>query len=517
MLDLFHASRDELIKLLLAERDRSAALEQRVARQQQEIATLQATIAQLTTRLGERLAEPAPAAGEPGGGDDGPAAPRRMPGLKPTQPPARPPAARRRRAHGFARRRMTPTAQQVHALAHCPACGAPLAGGTPKRCREVLEVPVAPVVVTEHVYLERRCPDCGRRCVPTPELAGVVPGRSRLGVGLVSLIAVLREEARLPYATIQRLLRTLYGLHLSVGALVGAMARVATQGKPAVETIRAAIRASPVVHADETGWRENGRNGYAWTLSTPTQQYFVRGTREKAVLEEALGEAFAGVLVSDCYVAYTNYEGRHQYCWAHLLRDVHELAQRHRRNAAVQGWADAVQDLFRRAQAFASPDPRVRRQAALGFAAELQALCAPYLPPPAKPAATAPTAAAASAPPTPPAAAEPAQPAEPAAATEPTAKVPPWQPSPQTGLCQRFERHLAELFVFVEDPAVPPTNNAAERSLRHLVVSRKISGGTRSDVGSTTKMRLASLFGTWRAQGRDPLTECRQLLAAPQG
>ena len=63
---------------------------------------------------------------------------------------------------------------------------------------------------------------------------------------------------------------------------------------------------------------------------------------------------------------------------------------------------------------------------------------------------------------------------------------------------------------------MPPTNNAAERSLRHLVTTRKISGGSRSDEGTATRMRLATLFGTWRAQGLDPLAQCRQLLAAPQ-
>jgi transposase len=63
---------------------------------------------------------------------------------------------------------------------------------------------------------------------------------------------------------------------------------------------------------------------------------------------------------------------------------------------------------------------------------------------------------------------------------------------------------------------VPSTNNAAERSLRHLVVSRKISGGSRSADGTTTKTRLATLFATWRRQGLDPLAQCRQFLAAPQ-
>ena len=63
---------------------------------------------------------------------------------------------------------------------------------------------------------------------------------------------------------------------------------------------------------------------------------------------------------------------------------------------------------------------------------------------------------------------------------------------------------------------MPPTNNAAERSLRHLVTARKISGGTRSAAGTATKMTLATLFGTWRLQGLDSLVQCRALLASPQ-
>ena len=94
----------------------------------------------------------------------------------------------------------------------------------------------------------------------------------------------------------------------------------------------------------------------------------------------------------------------------------------------------------------------------------------------------------------------------------------------QGRLCRRIERFIKELFVFVADPAVPPDNNAAERSLRHLVTSRKISGGTRSDQGTSSKpvlslaegMALASLFGTWRARGLNPLLQCRQLLTSPQ-
>jgi len=467
-LDLFGASREDLIAWLLAERDRSADLARLVARLEAALAAQRATIAHLTEELGTPLVAAAaePTEDEPGGG-----APAGMPGLKPTQPARRLRAARRKRAHGFVRRRMTPTHQVEHALAACPRCGTPLAGGSVKRTREVIEVPLVPATVTEHVFVERRCPGCGHRAVPAPDLAGVVVGQGRLGIGLVSLIATLREEARLPIATIQWYLRTWHGLDLSVGAIVGAGRTVATLAQPVVEQTQAAIRASPAVHADETGWRENGRNGYAWTFSTATHRYFVRGGRDKSVLEAALGDDFAGVLISDFYVVYTSYDGLHQYCWAHLLRDIRDLRHQYPKSPSVQGWARLVRKLYARSCAFADPDPAARRRAQQAFEAELLALCRPFL-------------------------------------DEPGA--------PQRSLCRRIERHLSELFVFVADPRVPPTNNAAERSLRHLVTCRKISGGTRGPGGTKTKMTLASLFGTWRAQGLNPLHECRQLLTAPQ-
>jgi hypothetical protein len=130
-----------------------------------------------------------------------------------------------------------------------------------------------------------------------------------------------------------------------------------------------------------------------------------------------------------------------------------------------------VQALFGQAKAFASAQPSARSAAKLAYEQRLWALCEPH-------------------------------------ARDPVAV--------QRRLCRRIERHLSELFVFVAEPGVPADNNAAERSLRHLVISRKISGGTRSPQGTQTKMRLASLFGTWRARGADPLRAAHQLLVSPQ-
>jgi transposase len=468
-LDLYRASREELIALVLRQRAHIADLEQEVARLRAELATQRGEMTRLTERVGALLA-----ALEAPDGDDPAPRPTTMPGLKPagTRRPPAPSRPHKRRPHGYGRTRMRPTACQVHAYAHCPHCHTALRGGTVKRTREVIEVAPAPAVVTEHVYVERRCPQCGGRWLPGPELTGVVVGQGRLGIGLLSLIAVLREELRLPIGAIQWYLAAVHAVHLSVGGIVGALHTVAACAAPLVAGLQESIRASPVLHVDETGWREDGDNGYVWTFSTATARRFVRGSRERAVLEREVGDAYAGVLVSDFYAAYTSYDGRHQYCWAHLLRDVDELVAQHRQQATIVGWADGIHALYQRATA-GSPgaDPAARRRERQGYEAALGTLCAPYV-----------------------------------GVAE----------APQRGLCERITKHLGELFVFVEEPSVPPTNNAAERSLRHLVTSRKISGGTRSAAGTATKMTLASLFGTWRLHSLDPLAQCRVLLAQSQ-
>ena len=182
-----------------------------------------------------------------------------------------------------------------------------------QRTREVIDIPVVPFQVTEQVFIARICPVCQRRRVPRADLNGVAVGRQRLGINLVSLISALREEGRLPVRAVQWYLRTVHQLHLSVGAIVGVTHGVAQRAQRVLAQVLAQvldrIRASPVVHADETGWRQDGANGYVWTFATPAERYFLRRGRNKEVVDEALGESFSGVLVSDFYAAYNHYPG----------------------------------------------------------------------------------------------------------------------------------------------------------------------------------------------------------------
>ena len=405
--------------------------------------------------------------------------PRGMPGNKPVsgRKPVGEKKPRRPRSRGFARRRTDPTRQVVHALDFCPECGTGMTGGWAHRTREVIEIPIVPVEVTEHVFVARTCALCRKRRLPQDSLRGLAVGRQRMGINLVSLIVTLREEGRLPIRTVQRYLRTVHHLNLSVGAIVEAIHRTARQAQRTVGETLERIRGSPVVHADETGWREDGVNGYVWTFSTPAERYFLRRGRGKKVVDEVLGESFDGVLVSDFYAAYDHYPGLKQRCWAHLLRDIRELEAMHPDDTALARWAVEVRGLYTRAgKAAAAYRPASGHRPPttppqLALEERLLSLSRPY-------------------------------------SSDDSA--------PQARLCRRIERHIKELFVFVSHPGVPPENNAAERSLRHLVISRKISGGTRSGQGTNSKMILASLFGTWRAKGLNPLSEHRNLLASHQ-
>jgi transposase len=457
-MDLLTVSHTELIVLVEQQQTLVAELRATVAAQV-------ATIARLEQRL--RTLE----------GGDGP--PRGMPGHKRQQPdpPPPPPRPRRKRALPFTRARSLPTASVSHAATHCPDCGTTLAGGSVKRTREVIEVTPTPAVVTEHRYLERCCPGCGRRVTPPVDLTGVVVGQSRLGVGLVSLIATLRGEWRLPIRAIQQALGSVHGLRLSVGAIHGALGQVARVGQATVDDTLAAIRASPLAHADETGWREAGRNRFLWTFSTPTHCYYSSGSREKGMVDTVLGPAFSGVLVSDFYAAYDHYDGVQQKCWVHLLRDIHTLTRQHPDDTDLADWATDVRQVYDDALVAAADltargaGETERRVERLALEARLWAVCQPH-----------------------------AHDAE----------------APQAVLCRRVDKHRHALFSFVREAGAPSHNNAAERSVRHEVIGRKISGGTRSAEGTRVRTTLATLYGTWRLQGLDPYQACLDLLTSPQ-
>jgi hypothetical protein len=169
--------------------------------------------------------------------------------------------------------------------------------------------------------------------------------------------------------------------------------------------------------------------------------------------------------------------GLKQRCWAHLWRDIDALETEYPEDTVLAAWVAGVRAIYDLASAErpveevgATPQAvRQRARRATRYEQQLLLLCPETM-----------------------------------AADRPEAT-----------LVKRIRRYLQELFTFVRDPAVPPTNNAAERSLRPLVIARKVSGGTRSAQGSSTRMVLASLAATAHLRTLDPAATFLQVLTDP--
>lgn len=454
---------DELARL----RAENEGLQRELAQALELLAAAQQRIAKLEQRLAEleRRSGGPPAFAKPN---------RPLAGGEP-----KPPRRKRAAEHNHGRRREVPTGTIEHALDRCPICQYRLVGQSLDYARQVIEVPApAPVEVIEHRVLKRYCPKCRRWRSPQLELTGHVLGQGRLGVRVASLIAYLRNTLRLPVRGIQRYVSAVHELTISSGEIVELLHAVRRATQATVDGLKREALASAVLHADETGWRESGRNGFLWSLSTPGEQgvryYEYDPSRGQAVVARLLGETFQGHLVSDFYVGYNDYTGEQQRCWTHLLRDLHDLKAAYPDRAEVVQWAQAVRTLYDAAQTWLErtrdPTREPRELRYVELVGRTHQLGLQYA----------------------------------------QAKAHPCQ-----ALAKRLLRHEDELFQFVLVPGLSASNNLAERSIRPLVVIRKISGGSRGVEGTKTRMALASLFETWHARRLNPFAECLKLLRQP--
>ena len=401
-----------------------------------------------------------------------------------TPQPSGPKAPRKKRAsqYNHARRREVPTRSVPHALDRCPECNCPLHGESTdyvRQVRQVIELPEPqPVEVIEHQVIKRYCPKCEKWRSPKLDVTGVVLGQGRMGVRLVSLIAYLRHTLRLPIKRLQAYLASVHCLSISAGEVAELMHQLRRRLQPAVEALKQQVRASPILHGDETGWREGGQNGYIWCFCTPGEDgvryYEYDASRGQAVVRRILGEKTEGHLVSDFYVGYNDYAGKQQRCWTHLLRDLRKLKDDRAQEPEVVEWAEAVRALYDEAQEWlkATPQPSTEEREKKYVSLVERAL-------------------------------------------ELGARYAQNKGHPCQALAKRIFRHQDELFQFVLVEGLSANNNLAERSIRPLVVIRKISGGSRSAEGSKTRMALASLFETWQARGQNPFEECLKLLSQP--
>jgi len=372
--------------------------------------------------------------------------------------PSRPGVSRRLAA--------TPDATVVCHATHCQGCGADVGAVRQRRRRRYDHVDIPPIVphVTRVELHGGHCPGCSKRFIAEAP-AGMAPG-TPFGANIHALLAYLHHGHHVGFARLARLMRELFGLAISQGAIANALRRLAEPLAAARRSIRERLQAAAVVASDETTTRIDGVTHWHWVfVADDVVLHEIAPRRAKAVAEAVLGERRPEVWISDRYAGQQDLAAAQQVCLAHVLRDVRYAADCGDTVVAPQltrllQWAIRV---GRRRQELADGTLRAYRGKAERRLDELVATSAPH-----------------------------------PAGRELQALVKAWR---------------AKFFVFLEDRRVPATNNESEREVRHSVVFRKVTGGFRSTWGAEVHAGYRTLTSTAARTGRTAFEAVRDLVA----
>ena len=371
----------------------------------------------------------------------------------------------RKQGHEGSHRPVPPTIHErvEHRLERCPDCGGELRPGTsPKsqRTRIIEDLPtdIQPVV-TEHVIHRDYCPSCQK--LVEPKVPDALPGAT-IGHRLRTRSAHWHYGLGMPVSQIVAGLNSHLHFQVSEGGWVQMWQRLADRLEPWYEQLADEARGSAVLHADETGWRVNGKTHWLWCFTNDTTTvYMIDQSRGSPALFEFFQEAFEGVLVTDFWAAYDAIaNGRRQFCLAHLLRELEKVDSTHS-SAEWTAFSAKAKRLFkdalrRRRREDFSPDTYASRIERL-YARLVDLMLME--------------------------------------STDPDVRR----------VAKRWRKYGDELLTFLEPPNVAATNNHAEREIRPAVVMRKVIQGNRSDQGAKTQSVLMTLFRTLKRREFNPV------------
>lgn len=354
--------------------------------------------------------------------------------------------------------------QEEHRLDQCPDCGGPLQqcnGEASVRSRIIEDIPedIQPEV-TEHIIHRDYCPTCRRHVEPPIDAA--LP-KATIGNRLLCLTAYWHYALGM---TITQILETLnYHLHfqISQGGLIQKWSQARKILQVWYESLAEEIQQSAVLHADETGWRVDGKTHWLWCFSNDhTTFYMVDQSRGSPALKKLFHEEFAGILVTDFWAAYDAVTcGDRQFCLVHLLRELEKVNQRNT-SGEWKSFAKKTKRLIKDALRLRARDdftPETYETRIDRFYQRLLDLA-----------------------------------------------LSSYADHDACRLAKRLEKYRDELFVFLTHPTVPSNNNHAEREIRSAVLMRKVIYGNRSEDGALTQSILMTVFRTLKRRGHNPIS-----------
>lgn len=388
-----------------------------------------------------------------------------------SDPPSVPPSSgkRSKRAKGGQKghprhtRALLPPEQvdRTHVLrpAACAHCRAALSGDdpTPQRHQQI-EVPVSLRQVTEWQLHRLACAACGKATrAALPDDA-----RGAFGPRLHALTALLVGRFKLSHREVPELLREVFAIEMSDGAVTGCLQAISASLEAPVAAVETLAREQAVAHVDETGWRLGARRAWVWVFVTAIATFFrVRPSRGGAVARDLIG-TFAGVLASDRWAAYDYFPlARRQLCWAHLKREWQRFIDRGGADAEVgRPLLAMTRRLFRHWRRFRQG---AKAHGDLRYDLEhVRRAVTRWL---RRGAATA--------------------------------------SGPTAGTCREVLARVEALWTFTRHEGVDPTNNLAERHIRPAVIWRKVSYGSDSTRGARFAERMLTVAATLRQHGRN--------------
>jgi transposase len=359
-----------------------------------------------------------------------------------------------------------------HKPVSCRNCGALMLGEDPNPDRhQVTELPIVKPQVVEHQVHRLTCPCCGvtNRGELPPEVAA-----SQFGVNAMSLVGLLLGRYRLSKRQFAQLVWECFGIKMAASTVINHQKTISQALAEPVSELQPYVQRQPTCNVDETGWRQAGqlKRSWLWTVVTGYATLFrIASSRGSQVARDLLGEHYPGVAGTDRYSAYTWLTHR-QFRWSHLLRDFQKIFERGGDSYLV-GW-----NLKLQAEHLLMLWARVR-DGTLAYADFLtefpvvQALLRHWL----------------------------------TAGLSATS-------SRTAATCRQLLDGDPSLWLFAAKFGVEPTNNSAERALRHPVIWRHTSQGTQSDPGSQFVERILSVVETCRQQQHPVFDFLRQALVA---
>ena len=343
-------------------------------------------------------------------------------------------------------------------LQECPECHQVL--GEAIEVEEQIQEDIIPAKV--HVRKYRRHVYCCEHCqkkVTAPYHAEHVP-KGYLGANVLIQAAILKYHHCLPYRKLRELFQEMAGLTISPGGISQALARISRWLGVEKAVLLEAIRGSPQVHVDETGWRLDGQRSWVWAFVNQRLAYYqVERSRGRKVIKETLGEEFNGTLISDFYSVYLNLPYRMQKCLVHLLRDFHECAKTDKSEEFVRAYRK-IKRLINDARTLKDKHETIPSGEYTRLRFRLEERLFNFM-----------------------------------------AGV--YTNKNLQRLSKRFARSWLDIFRFLKDPTLAWNNNLAERMIRPNVIYRNRSFGNRSDRGAEAHGTLMSLMQTLRLQRKN--------------